>query len=323
MKYAEKLYPKGTFKKQQTDGAFIDDTLAPNLEVYCKKIVDDMSFLILVSGSDAVGNGKSTLVSQMASYMTHRINQLHGINNTFTADNMHFNSEELVKKSFEHPKYSIEVLDEGDDLTALWMKESAMNLKRYFRKCRQLNQILILILPSFFELPKFYALARSHALINVKFEGDFQRGFFKFYGPKAKKLLYLFGKKSWDYDAHGDDFHGRFSQEYCFYPNPKEETEKYKQRKYRDMINDADRKKPVSETGMKAKLFRQVHERLKKVTAKELAHAFGVSERTGSRYLSKEYAPDTPPVELEVDISPKYINIGDKGDDGGEEERVD
>lgn len=292
MKFAEDIFPKGSFPKQQTDGAYLDGTLATNLDVYAKTIVKDMHFLLLISGNDSVGNGKSTLASHVGSYLTWKINQLHKTNNNFTSKNMVFNSKQLEDTSFKTPKYSVLVLDEGDDLTTNWMKETSQNLKRYFRKCRQLNQILILILPAFFELPKFYALSRSHALLNVKFLGNFDRGFFDFYGPKSKKLLYLKGKKEWNYSASKKDFDGRFFSSYTFFPDLEGETKKYKNRKYYDMLEDGGVKKPLTETQLKAKLFSQVYDNLKDISQKRLAEAFGVSERTGSRYIT-----DTKPQE--------------------------
>ena len=160
-----------------------------------------MTFLGLISGHDMVGDGKSTLLTQVGTYLTWKINQLHGTNNTFTDKNLVFGGTDLEKVSFELPKYSVIGLDEGDDVTTHGMKEFAQHLKRYFRKCRQLNQIILVILPSFFEFPKFYALNRSHFLIDIFFQGEYERGYFNFYGPYAKKNLYLKGKKEWDYNA--------------------------------------------------------------------------------------------------------------------------
>ncbi len=286
MKFAEELFPKGTFKGQQTDGGYLDRTLAQNLDIYAEKIIDDMHFLILITGNDNVGNGKTTIASQVGSYLTWKINQLHKTNNTFTTKNVSFKSINLTKQTSEAPKFSVHLLDEGDDLTTNWAKETTQHLKKYFRKCRQLNQILIIILPSFFELPKFYALSRSHCLINVKFLGRFDRGYFDFYGPKSKKLLYLKGKKEWNYDAYHKDFDGKFFGSYCFFPNPQEEAEKYRRLKYSDMTNSADEVQPPTEKEIKVSLFAQIYYSLEDISIERLANAFGISERTGNRYLS-------------------------------------
>ena len=306
MKFAEELFPKGTFPKQQTDGAYIDETLAKNLDILAKKLVNDMHFMGIITGSDQVGNGKSTLTQQAGVYLTWKINQMHGTNNTFTHKNIFFNSKELTEKSPNLPKYSVIVLDEGDDLATHGMKELAVRLKRYFRKCRQLNQIVLLILPSFFELPKFYALARSHFLINVSFEGEYDRGYFKFYGPLSKKLLYLKGKKEWNYSAHHRDFEGRFFSSYCFFPGIEHEIELYKRNKYLDMVDDAKEQEDSKSLAQHQKewsisLFNQLYKNLEGITIKKLSTAFGTSERTGKRWIS---------------VGKNELSLGNLGDEG-------
>ena len=297
MKFLEKEFPKGTFKKQTSDGAYIDGFLAGNLDVYAKKIIKDMHFLLIISGNDSVGNGKSTLATQIGTYITAKVNELHGTKNTFTSDNINMSSKKLVDVSFKLPPYSVVVLDEGDDLTTHGMKDAAVQLKRYFRKCRQLNQILILIIPSFFELPKFYALARSHCLINVKFHGEFDRGAFDFYGPNQKKRLYLKGKRDWDYNAANPDFNGGFFSSYCFFPNLEEEIEKYKGKKYEDMIDDHDEKKGSLtavqiERRVIAKYVNMANKVLTdkyKISQPDIAKAFGVSTRSVRKYVNEGY----------------------------------
>ncbi len=291
MKFAEQLFPKGTFEGQQTDGAYIDETLAKNLDIYAEKIGNDMHFLGLISGHDSVGNGKSTLMTQVGTYLTNKINEIHGLNNTFTANNLAFKGEELADKSFKLPQYSVVCLDEGDDATTHGMKDLAVRLKRYFRKCRQLNQILLIILPSFFEFPKFYALNRSHFLIDVKFEGKFDRGFFAFYGPDSKKKLYLRGKKEWDYSVAPPDLTGRFFSSYCFFPNVHEEIAKYRKMKYEDMIEDNERAPEVRVTdalfNQKKEIIGMIYKHFKgKITQADLGEALNVSESSIFNWLS-------------------------------------
>lgn len=290
MKFAEEIYPKGTFKDQETDGAYIQEELAKNLDVIAKKVSNDMTFLGLISGHDMVGDGKSTLLTQVGTYLTWKINQIHGTNNTFTDKNLVFGGTDLEKVSFELPKYSVIGLDEGDDVTTHGMKEFAQHLKRYFRKCRQLNQIILVILPSFFEFPKFYALNRSHFLIDVFFQGEYERGYFNFYGPYAKKNLYLKGKKEWDYNAWRPDFHGRFFSSYCFFPDLEKCIERYKRKKYEDMLKNGNEEseklsKVQIERALTLKLFHQLHQNLPKISVENLAIAFGTTKQTGYRWL--------------------------------------
>jgi len=68
------------------------------------------------------------------------------------------------------PKYSCIVLDEWDEKT--YFDKLALALRQFFRKCRQLNLFMIIIIPDFFQLPKGYAISRSVFAIDVKFSGD-------------------------------------------------------------------------------------------------------------------------------------------------------
>lgn len=314
MKFAEDIFPKGTFKGQQTDGAFINENLAVNLDIYAKKIVDDMHFALIISGNDSVGNGKTTLSTHAGCYLTYKINKQHNINNTFTHMNMVFKAKDLVKRSFELPKYSVIVLDEGDDLTEHSMKHSAKELKRYFRKCRQLNQILILILPSFFELPRFYALARSHCLMNVKFMGEFNRGYFDFYGPKQKKYLYLKGKRDWNYDISPSDFQGRFFSSYTFFPDVDKEIELYKKNKYDDMIEDGteDGRAISTEQQLRDARINYINNSIRimpEVEHKMWQQIFEISRATFYRNINKN-TDNTPSLVSPVSsLRPTYNNI--------------
>ncbi len=317
MKFAEEIFPMGTFKGQRTDGGYIDRTLSANLDILAKKIKNDMHFLILITGHDGVGNGKSTLMTHVGSYLTWKINQLHGTENTFTSRNMTFNGRQLERRSFELPQFSVVGLDEGDDLTIHGMKDLASNLKKYFRKCRQLNQILILILPSFFELPKFYALSRSTFLLDVQFKGEFERGFFEFYSSQKKKLLYLKGKREWDYNCVNSDFHGKFFSSYCFFPDLEKNTQQYKEDKYQDMVVEEKQLTPKEiETNLKIKICNQFRRYLPQITIKELSEGFHVSSRTIDAWIAKNKANKAhigDILENEAEKALQYTNISAQG----------
>lgn len=323
MKFAPELFPKGSFPRQQTDGAYIHEFLSPNLDTYAKKIVNDMHFALVISGNDAVGNGKTTMATHLGSYLTWKINKLHGTKNTFTHNNMVFKSKDLAKKSFELPKYSVIVLDEGDDMVEHGMKETAREMKKYFRKCRQLNQIFILILPSFFELPKFYALARTHALINVKFHGQFERGLFHFYGPKQKKQLYLKGKKDWNYDSAPFDFDGDFFSSYAFFPNCKEEAELYKKGKYKDMIRDDEEEDIMSVTQQlrrqKIKFLINMTTKFPDLTFQSVCDVLEFTTWTGRNYLEKYKLNSEGMIVKKEEKEGEYINlmVREENDTGG------
>jgi len=204
-------YPAGSFKGQKTPGFYMDGALSENLDIYARKISDDMQFLGICSSSTfEVRTGKSTLIQQIGSYYTDRVNFHNKTKITFNEKNIVFRSEDLIKRANELPKHSILILDEGDDLTEHHSSKIARELKRFFRKSGQLNLFIMLILPNFFELPKNYAISRSNFLINVKFFGEFSRGYFEFYSFNQKKWLYIRGKKNEDWSVASPSFKGRF-----------------------------------------------------------------------------------------------------------------
>ena len=298
MKFAEDLFPIGSYPGQKSAGLYIDGTQALNLTIIAESMHKDIFPVLVYSGDNTSGTGKSTKMTQDAVYLTCKVNEIYKLNNTFTSENIFFTVDKLLEAaprfSKEQP-YSVLCLDEPDELNENQMRKKSFELRSAFRKLRQLNLIFLITSHSFFELPKFYALNRTQALINVVFQGKFDRGYFHFFGPNAKKLLYFKGKKEWNYQAYRDDFSGRFAPCYAFFPNCKEETEKYKRMKYKDMLDELsgkNRPKDVNERELRIQLFKQVHQNLGEITIKKLAKAFGISERTAQRWLAGDNNAD-------------------------------
>ena len=234
MKILEEKYPLGSIPNQITAGRYIDETLYTNLKILAKNITKDLTYLAVCSSSTyEVGAGKSTFMSQIGEAYTDLVNQIHGTNLTFDMNNIVFRPKDLITRSFSLPKYSCIILDEWED-THYW-SEIGITLRQFFRKCRQLNLFMILIIPNFFQLGINYAVSRSLFFIDVRFEGEFDRGYFKLYNYDSKKYLYLFGKKNQDYNATKSDINGRFVDGYAV-----NEAE-YKAVKLRDAIESEDR----------------------------------------------------------------------------------
>lgn len=230
VKVCKKDFPKGSYKGQQSDGFYMDEYLMENLDVIAEKVADDQMFVILITGSGHVRVGKSVFAHQIAYYLTHKVNELHKVKNTYTIKNVVFKGEELQERAFSFPKYSVISLDEGDDLVEHYWSKMAKDLRRFFRKAGQLNHFVILVLPDFFELPRSFAITRSMFLLNVKFKGRFDRGYFEFYNFEKKKQLYLKGKKNANYSAEDPNFIGRFVNMY-----PIDEKE-YREKKHDDLM---------------------------------------------------------------------------------------
>lgn len=309
MKILQDKYPLGSLPHQQTAGRYFDETLYLNLEILAKKIFDDMTFLTIMSSSTLeVGTGKSTFAQQIAEAWTYLVNKQGKLNLDFTCRNIVFKPRDLIERAFKVPKYSCIILDEWED--AHYWSELGMSLRQFFRKCRQLNLFMIIICPNFFQVPRPYAISRSVSFIDVKFEGEFERGYFAFYNFERKKDLYIKGKKNEDYKVVRPNFSGRFSKGYSVDEN------EYRAMKLKDMEDAEDNNfKKITEKDIKVKLFKQLYENLGNVTVERLSNAFGVSKRTGSRWLNEENTKEIVENEVEKDIGDNYINNLNQDDD--------
>lgn len=283
MKILKEKYPKGTLANQQTDGRYIDEMLYTNLKVLAEVIKDDMTFLGIISSSTLeVGTGKSVFVQQLGEAWIHLVNTIHKENLTdLSMDNIVFKPKDLIERSFKVPRYSVIILDEWED--AHYWSALGMSLRQFFRKCRQLNLFMLLIIPNFFQLPIVYAVTRSVFFIDVKFEGKFERGYFRFFSFAKKKDLYLFGKKTMDYDCVKPDFIGRFTKGYVV------DEKEYRAAKLKDMTDFEEKEKMPTEIEIRANIYKQAYEILKKkgLTHEIVAEAFGISPRTATRYVAK------------------------------------
>ena len=316
VKYCIDKYPLGSFPGQKSPGRYIDETLHDNLQILAQNIVRDLTFLIFVFSSTLeVGTGKSVFIQQIAEAITEQVNKLHNLNIPFDINNIVFHPRDLIERSFKVPKYSVIILDEWTD--AHFWSELGITLREFFRKCRQLNLFMICVIPNFFELPKGYAISRSVAAIDVKFVGNFERGFFDFYSFKKKKELYLKGKKNYDYDVVKPSFIGRFTDGFVV------GREIYLNRKRLDLErHDKQTKEIQSPTAIKKHIFHQIYTNLPEMTIKRLAFAFGTSERSCKRWLAEVRAGIEGVVGGESGSGTELLNNLNKSDDddGGEEE---
>lgn len=234
MKVLQDKYPLGSIKSQKTAGRYVDGILYENLSILAKAIVRDMTFLAFIFSSTLeVGTGKSVLASQIGEIWTALINELHKLDNKFDINNCVFKPADLIEKSFQVPKYSIIILDEWED--AHYWSQLGTTLRQFFRKCRQLNLFILCIIPNFFQLPIGYAISRSVFAIDVRFERDFERGFFYFYNFDRKKNLYIKGKKQYNYQVAKPNFYGRFADGYAY------DDKKYKAKKLEDTMEMGDK----------------------------------------------------------------------------------
>lgn len=285
------LFQIGSYTGQKTPGLYMDGMLVELIDIFGRKITNDMQFFgTICSSTFGVRTGKSTLAQQIGYYYTKEVNRLNGLNIPFDHNNIVFSSKDLIKKAETLPKYSCIILDESDDLTEHSLSQTMKEVQKYFNKSGQLNHFIIAIIPDFFSLPKGLAMSRSNFLIDVRFEGEFERGHFNYYNFRDKKKLYVRGKKYHDYDIQQPTIRGgRFVNKYCV------DEDKYRQMKLDDLHK---REVEENEEHIPAKIERKVESQIftkvykcakldKNMTVKELSKWFGRSERTGHRYLAE------------------------------------
>lgn len=302
MKVLEKKYPKGTFNYQKTDGRYIDRTLYDNLKLLATKIVKDMTFMGVCSSSTLeVGTGKSVLMSQIGEIWSDIIKEVHGIDVPFTQNNIVFRPKDLIERSFNVPKYSCVLLDEWED--AHYWSELGKTLRKFFRKCRQLNLFILVIIPNYFQFPMGYAISRSIFFIDVKFDDELERGDYDFYGFKSKKNLWIKGKRFHDYSVVQPDFQGRFFDGYGV---PEEE---YRKAKYNDMIKyEEEEEKPINVSEIVKSLIVLLSKSLPINNVKELAEALNRKKTTGYDAISSAKEGKYQPLELPLPTSATYYN---------------
>ena len=288
----------GTYPGQKSDGKFMDGYLYSNLEILSKRIVDDMTFLgIIFSSTLEVGTGKSVCATQIGEAWSEIMKKHHNVDIPFTTNNIVFTPKDLIERAFKLPRYSCILLDEWEDQT--YWSELGVSLRKFFRKCRQLNLFMLVIIPNWFQMNLSYAVSRSAFAIDVKFGKDFERGFFSFYNFNTKKELYIKGKKEHNYRVVRPTFNGRFLDGYGV-----DEVE-YRKAKLADLKraeeseNKTKASGPRREIEVKAELARKLYQNIPKITQKQLASYIGINERTLRTWLSGGFEAEKPKFELD------------------------
>ena len=160
------------------------------LKVKERVLHKDRDFVAVYDGEEGVG--KSVLAQQHALIL----------DPNFTLDNIVFTAEQFIKK-IKDPntkKGACIVLDEA--FSSANSRASLTEVNRSMvglaTEMRQKNLFVLLVLPSFFDLDRYFALWRCRALFHVYFTPEEDRHYIVF-NKDSKKLLYLLGKKFYNY----------------------------------------------------------------------------------------------------------------------------
>ena len=153
------------------------------------------------------GSGKSTLGGNVMMYMTD--GKFDPITQMVGSD-----YEDALDKIENVPKGGNLMFDEGNAffLSTETMTREHRDLHKIFSIFRQKNLFVLIVMPSFFRLGTYFAVDRAKFLLHTYTDKGGDRGFFLYFGTKAKNKLYRKGKKEHNHGASAPSFRpGRFT----------------------------------------------------------------------------------------------------------------
>lgn len=219
---------------QQMSEAERLDALPYSLPKKLTDILDDFKWANKVKNTTAVmildgrsGMGKSTLAFQIGQYC----------DPSFGLDKIYFTPDTLLEGLSNAQPCSVHIFDEamllsGRNAMSQWNK----TIVQAMSMIRSKRIIVIFCVNSVFDLDKNLALSRADILLNVYGDSLVDRGkFMAFFkgadGQDRLKMLYLLGKKYYDYSKPKSNFNAEFGR--YFAVNEKE----YEAKKQRDINN--------------------------------------------------------------------------------------
>ena len=207
---------------------YIDGYLFNNIysiKQNAKKYNGDILFV--VDGEE--GSGKSTIARQISIVL----------DTSFDDKRICYSTQDAIQMHKKHGKWKSLCLDESkEDLD----RKSTMSKKnKYFMnflsQSRQENKFLSVVLPSIFDLDKYVAEHRARFLVHCyKFKGK-NLGYFKFYGKKGIKKLFMYGSKTREYNV-SPSFTGRFSKQEVIDLKEYDKRKKAAIQKYYKMVEE-------------------------------------------------------------------------------------
>lgn len=179
----------------------IDTFLLQKLESIKKIIKKNWDCVILIDGEER--SGKSTLGMTIGNYLDPDL----------SLNNIASGLDDAKKKIQSLPDKSVLIVDEG---SLVFNSKDALNkaqkeLMKILDVVGQKNMVIIVVLPSIFDLNKTIAVRRSRFLLHVYTNKKMDRGKFAYFSKKKKAVLYELGKKKFgSYSKPKANFVGNF-----------------------------------------------------------------------------------------------------------------
>jgi len=197
---------------------YMDGYLQANLDMAKKVIKQDWDMIFLIDGAER--SGKSVFAQQCAKYC----------DESFDEKRIVFTPDEFKNAVIKAGKYQAVVYDEAYRGLSSRSALSSINktIVSMLSEIGQKNLFIFIVMPSFFDLDRYVAIWRSRALIHV-YTKRFERGYFQFYDYEKKKIIYMAGKKTYNYSVAKPNFIGRFTNVYAV------DEQKYRKKKAKSL----------------------------------------------------------------------------------------
>lgn len=185
---------------------YMDDKLKKQLDLKVIPSLEqkDEDYIICVDGAER--GGKSVFSFQLARY----------VDPTFSIDKVNFDPNEFRQAILNARHGQAIVFDEAYRGMSASGSLTEVNkvLKGLSMEMGQKNLFVIIVLPSFYLLEKYFGIWRTKGVFHI-FKSKGRKGYWRYFNQKKKKILYLKGKKDYTYYHVKTGFKGRFYNYYC------------------------------------------------------------------------------------------------------------
>ena len=185
---------------------YLDGYIKANIDLGLKQLHKNFDQVWFIDGGE--GDGKTNLAITIAYYVNPEETR-HTL-----IDRVCVDVEEAEKVLLAAKKYDAVVIDEGFWGMSASGTSAKLNrlLQRRFTEIRAKNLFVFIVMPTFMDAMRYFAIWRSRCLLHVYTKGD-ERGYAAFFNDKKKKRLYIKGKKEfYNYACVSPNFVFRFTK---------------------------------------------------------------------------------------------------------------